>query len=226
MTRIVPAGDSALVVEFEERIDPVISARGAALADALVAEHIAGVRDVVPTYRSVAVYFDPLRTNQQMLTGALERLAASTSRREWPCRVPIRVPVCYGGDYGPDLARVAAFAGLSENDVSEIHAAGTYQVLMLGFTPGFAYMGVVDARIAVARLETPRSRVPRGSVGIAKEQTGIYPSETPGGWPLVGRTPLRPFDLSRAEPFLFRPGDQVQFLPITRKEFDDLDRSR
>jgi inhibitor of KinA len=226
VTQIVPAGDAALIIEFDERIDPIISARGAALAQALVAEHIAGIRDVVPTYRSVAVYFDPLQTDRRTLTAAIERLAATTGAAEMPRRPPIRIPVCYGGEYGPDLARVAAFAGMSEADVVDVHATATYRVLMLGFAPGFAYMGVVDSRIAAPRLETPRQRVPRGSVGIAREQTGIYPSETPGGWQLVGRTPVRTFDLSLADPFLLHSGDEVQFVPIAQKEFDDLARPR
>src|SRR5438477_5277116 len=139
--RIVPAGDSALIIEFEERIDPAISARGAALASALTAERIPGIRDVVPTYRSVAVYFDPLRLDQQTLTGALERLAMNDSAREAPRRPAIQIPVCYGGEYGPDLSRVASFAGISEAAVIDLHAGATYRVLMLGFMPGFAYMG-------------------------------------------------------------------------------------
>ena len=226
MNRIVRAGDSALVVEFEEKIDPAISARGAALADALAAANIAGVRDVVPTYRSVTVYFDPLKTNQDVLTTTVERLAAQPIESSPRRRDPIRIPVCYGGAHGPDLPRIAEFAQLSEADVVNLHASAEYRVMMLGFTPGFAYMGIVDSRIAAPRLETPRPRVPRGSVGIAKEQTGIYPSETPGGWQLIGRTPVRPFDMSRADPFLLRAGDDVRFVPITQKEFDELDRAR
>jgi len=224
--RIVSAGDAALVVEFENRIDPVVSARGAALADALNAERIAGVRDVVPTYRSVAVYFDPLRTDQTALASALGRLALQTAAAQVRERKQIQIPVCYGGAHGPDLSKVAAFAGLSEADVIDIHTSVAYRVLMLGFTPGFAYMGLVDSRIAAPRLDTPRARVPRGSVGIAKEQTGIYPGETPGGWQLIGRTPVRPFDMSRADPFLLHAGDEVRFAPISFEEYDDLDRAR
>jgi inhibitor of KinA len=224
--RIVPAGDAALVVEFEERIDPIISARAAALAEALVDANLLGIRDVVPTYRSVAVYFDPIETDRQTLTGAIERVAASAGAARLLGRPPIRIPVCYGGDYGPDLARVAAFAGLGEQAVVDLHAGATYRVMMLGFTPGFAYMGVVDSRIAAPRLETPRQRVPPGSVAIAKEQTGIYPSETPGGWQLIGRTPLKAFDLTRPDPFLLRSGDEVRFVPIAPEEFDRRVRSR
>jgi KipI family sensor histidine kinase inhibitor len=226
MNRIVQAGDAALVIEFEEKIDPATSARAAAVAEALTAANIAGVRDVVPTYRSVAVYFDPLKTERDALTSALERVAAQPIERRQRVRDPIHVPVCYGGPHGPDLPRVAEFAGLSEDAVVDLHARGVYRVMMLGFTPGFAYMGLVDSRIAAPRLETPRPRVPRGSVGIAGEQTGIYPSETPGGWQLIGRTPLRPFDMSRSDPFLLHAGDEVRFVPIAQKEFDERDRAR
>ena len=123
----------------------------------------------------------------------------------------MRIPVCYGGDLGPDLAGVASFAGMPEADVVRAHAAATYRVFMLGFVPGFAYLGIVDERIAMPRHSTPRVRVPLGSVGIAGVQTGVYPAETPGGWQLIGRTPVKPFDPSRADPFLMKAGDAVQF---------------
>jgi len=218
----VPAGDSALVVEFEERIDLAINARVIALAERLDAAAIAGVRDVVPTFRSVAVYFDPLRTNYDVL---LERIETETGRplvEAGAARSPIRIPVCYGGEFGPDLAHVAAFAKMTEPEVIALHSANIYRVFMLGFVAGFAYMGIVDARIAIPRHATPRVRVPLGSVGIAGVQTGVYPAETPGGWQLIGRTPVKPFDASRAEPFLMKAGDRVQFTPIDRTDYDRL----
>jgi inhibitor of KinA len=218
--RIVPAGDSALIVEFDERIDPDVNARTIACADAIEAARVAGVRDVVPTYRSVAVYFDPLRTDSRVLTDCLEREAARPGRAGPAVRPPVRIPVCYGGELGPDLAGVASFAGLAETAVVDVHAGATYRVFMLGFVPGFAYLGIVDGRIAMARRATPRVRVPAGSVGIAGEQTGVYPSETPGGWQLIGRTPVKPFDPARDEPFLMQACDTVQFYPIERGEFD------
>ena len=219
--RLVPAGDSALIVEFEERIDPAVNARAIAVADAIRAAAMTGIRDVVPTYRSVAVYFHPLSTNYGALVASLERAAAQPVV-EPPDRVPIRIPVCYGGELGPDIARVAEFGHLSERDVVALHSSASYRVFMLGFVPGFAYMGIVDARIAVPRRSTPRVRVPRGSVGIAGVQTGVYPAETPAGWQLIGRTPVTLFDLSRAEPFLLKAGDAVQFYPIDRDQFDRL----
>jgi len=218
--RIVPAGDSALIVEFDERIDPAINARAIALADSLQSAALAGVRDVVPTYRSVAVFFDPLRTNYSALVDRLERDAARAGPGAAVDRQPIRIPVCYGGDLGPDLGVVAAFGGVSEDDVITLHTAATYRVFMLGFVPGFAYMGLVDPRIAAPRHSTPRVRVPLGSVGIAGVQTGIYPAESPGGWQLIGRTALKPFDAARAEPFLMKAGDLVTFHAVDRAEYD------
>jgi len=220
--RVVPAGDSAIVVEFEERIDPAVNARAISLAEAIEGEALAGVRDVVPTYRSVAIYFDPLRTDyDRLLTGVHEhaRAAPSAGVAAVP---PIRIPVCYGGDFGPDLPAVAKFAQMSEDEVIRIHTESVYRVFMLGFVPGFAYMGIVDTRIGAPRHPTPRVRVPSGAVGIAGVQTGIYPAETPGGWQLIGRTPAKPFDAARADPFLLRAGDAVQFYVIDRDEYDRL----
>jgi KipI family sensor histidine kinase inhibitor len=218
--RIVPAGDSALIVEFEERIDPDVNARAICCAEAIQAARVTGVRDVVPTYRSVAVYFDPLRTDGDILMRCLEHEAGQPLSPASAARTPVRIPVCYGGDLGPDLADVASFAGMSEADVVSVHAGATYRVFMLGFVPGFAYLGIVDTRIAMPRHATPRVRVPVGSVGIAGAQTGVYPADTPGGWQLIGRTPMRPFDSSRADPFLMQAGDAVQFYPIDRTEYE------
>jgi inhibitor of KinA len=227
--RIVAAGDAALMVEFADRIDPVINAKAIALAEAIQAASLRGVRDIVPTYRSVAVYFDPLRTDVGELGARLERHAIECTdtgdgspyqaRPPYGDPSPVRVPVCYAGEFGPDLAEVAAFAGVSEVDAVRLHISRTYRVFMLGFMPGFAYMGTVDGRIAAPRLATPRIHVPAGSVGIAGVQTGIYPVSTPGGWRIIGRTPLKPFDLARDQPFLFKPGDAVQFYPIEPAEY-------
>jgi KipI family sensor histidine kinase inhibitor len=218
--RIVPAGDSSLIVEFEERIAPDVNARTIACAEAIQAARLAGVRDVVPTYRSVAVYFDPLRTDSGVLMRCLEREAGQPLPPAPAARTPVRIPVCYGGDLGPDLAGVASYAGMPEADVVRVHAAGTYRVFMLGFVPGFAYLGIVDTRIAMPRHATPRVRVPAGSVGIAGVQTGVYPTDSPGGWQVIGRTPIKPFDPSRDDPFLMTAGDAVQFYPIDRAEYD------
>jgi inhibitor of KinA len=221
--RIVPAGDAALTVEYDARIDPVINRRVVALAAAIGATAIDGIRDIVPTYRSVTVFFDPLRTDYEALLIELGREAERPAPPPAVGREPLRIPVCYGGELGPDLENVAAYGRVDEAETVRLHTSAVYRVFMLGFVPGFAYMGLVDERIAAPRRQTPRVRVPRGSVGIAGRQTGIYPAATPGGWQIVGRTPLRPFDVARREAFLMKAGDAVQFYAIDRREFDRLE---
>jgi inhibitor of KinA len=216
--RIVEAGDSALIVEFEERIDVGINDAAVALATSLRNARLSGVRDVVPTFRSVAIYFDPLRTDVARLSQLIDASAVVTPTRQ-SVTSTIRIPVCYGGVFGPDLGEVAAFAGVNEQAVVDIHVSHPYRVFMLGFLPGFAYMGLVDQRIAAPRRATPRLRVPAGSVGIAGAQTGVYPSESPGGWQLIGRTPYKPFDPGRSKPFGLAPGDSVQFYSISEADF-------
>jgi len=219
--RILAAGDSAIVVEFDARIDPAVNAQAIALAEAIQEAAVAGVRDVVPTYRSVAIHFDPLRTDIHALTGQVDRALASAASSPTTARAPIRIPVCYGGEFGPDLPAVAGYADCSEQTVVLAHTATIYRVFMLGFVPGFAYLGIVDQRIAMPRHAVPRVRVPARSVAIAGVQTGIYPGETPGGWQLIGRTPLAPFDPNRPEPFLMKAGDAIQFFAIDRAEYTE-----
>jgi len=221
--RLVPVGDCVVVVEFDERIDRSINARAVSLAARVRAARIPGVRDVVPTFRSVGVYFDPLQTDYELLIRRLERDAVALDMQAETAdssetAEPIRVPVCYGGEFGPDLSEVAAFGGITESEAARLHASAVYRVFMMGFLPGFAYMGTLDPRIAAPRRSTPRTRVPAGSVAIAGPQTGIYPSESPGGWWLIGRTPLRLFDPFRPEPSTFAAGDLVRFYPVSRAE--------
>lgn len=217
-SRLLYAGDSTLVLEFDAMIDPGLNARVIAIADALESSSHAGVRDVVPTYRSVAVSFDPLRVDLDGLVRDLTRLA-DTVRAAPESRPVIEVPVCYGGEFGPDLEDVAAFAGCSPEEAIARHAAPAYRVYMLGFVPGFAYMGSVDPTLQLGRHATPRLKVPVGAVAIAGFQTGVYAMETPGGWRVIGRTPLKPFDPRRRNPFLFDAGDSVRFVPIDRDHF-------
>lgn len=223
--RVVAAGDSTLVVAFDERIDPIVNARAIRCAEAVEAAGIAGVRDIVPTYRTVAVFFDPLHTDYADLVRRLEAAASRGGEAPVASPAPIEVPVCYGGEFGPDLDDVARRANMSPEEVVAAHAGETYRVFMLGFLPGFAYLGLVDPRIATARRPAPRVRVPKGSVGIAGRQTAIYPAESPGGWQLLGRTPIDPFDVGRPMPFLFKAGDAVRFVPVDRPEYERLCRS-
>ena len=212
------AGDSGLLLELEEAIDERINARAIAIAAMLRRDQPAGVRDVVSTYRTVAVHFDPLSVDLDVVRDAMER--ASVAPAATVTGKTMDVPVQYGGEVGPDLAEVAGFAGASPEAAAAIHSDATYRVFMLGFMPGFAYMGSVDSKIAMPRRETPRVRVPAGSVGIAGLQTGVYPRESPGGWRLIGRTDARVFDASRAEACLFAPGDLVRFTPRDRLSFE------
>ena len=212
------AGDSGLLLELEEVIDERVNARTIAIAAMLRREPPTGVRDVVSTYRTVAVHFDPLSVDLDVVRAAMERASAAPAADVKGKKVDVAVQ--YGGDAGPDLAEVAEFAGVSPKTAAALHSDATYRVFMLGFLPGFAYMGTVDSTIAMPRRETPRVRVPAGSVGIAGLQTGVYPRESPGGWRLIGRTNARVFDASRAETCLFAPGDRVRFTSRDRLNFD------
>jgi KipI family sensor histidine kinase inhibitor len=221
--RFAQAGDSALLVELPSRIDRATSGRVVALAR-LATERLHGrVRDVVVGYCSLTVYFDPLEEDAAALAAELQEMDAHAIEDIPVEGRAIHVDVCYGGEYGPDMAEVAAYAGGSEAEVVALHTAVSYRVYMLGFIPGFAYMASVHPRLALPRRPTPRVRVPAGSVAIAAGQTGIYSLETPGGWHVIGRTRAAPYDPARSEPFLFTPGDQVTFRAVSRAEFDRVD---
>lgn len=221
--RIVPAGDACILLQFEERIAPDVNARAVAAAATLRRAAVPGVRDIVPTFRSLAVHFDPLQTQYDALMEAVREAArVAPAEERSPASAVTRIPVCYGGEFGPDLHEVARFAGVSEDAVVDLHSGASYRVFMLGFMPGFAYLGTVPDRIAAPRRRSPRARVVAGSVGIAGAQTGVYPADTPGGWQLIGRTPVRMFDVSRPEPCLLAPGDTVQFHVVDRATYQEL----
>jgi KipI family sensor histidine kinase inhibitor len=224
--RIVAAGDAALVAEFADRIDVEVNAQVVALAAHVRTLGLQGVRDIVATFRSVAVYFDPLATDVDSLARHLQHATSLPDRSASVHEPVIDVPVCYDEDFGLDLDAVARAAGLDAETVVSLHTGCEYRVFMLGFVPGFAHLGTVDARIAAPRLETPRLQVPSGSVAIAGQQTGVYPSSTPGGWNVIGRTPLSTWTPSAERPTLFRAGDRVRFRRIDRDEFDRLRAQR
>lgn len=211
---IARMGDAALVVTFVGEPLDEANDRAIALAASLRADAIAGVLDIVPAMASVAVHFDPDAAGALDIEAVLrDRLALASqpgklNREEGAVH---EIPVVYGGDAGPDLADVASFGGCSEAEVIERHASRVYRVYMLGFLPGFAYLGPVDASIAAPRRPSPRQRVPAGSVGIAGAQTGVYPQESPGGWQIIGRTDLRMFDAATGA--RLQPGGRVRFVP-------------
>ena len=221
--RILPAGDAALLVSLPAAIDPELNAWCIAFADAVIRRYGTAVRDAVVGYCSVTVYFDPVHVDPPWLERELLDAAADLPPVSVGEGASVEVPVVYGGAEGPDLGTVARFAGCAEDEVVSRHAAVTYRVYLVGFVPGFAYMAEVDSRIAAPRLATPRTAVPAGSVALAGGQTGIYPDVTPGGWNVIGRTPLRIFDPSRTEPLLFKAGDRVRFRPISAADFTHVD---
>ena len=215
--RIRHCGDSMLLVELEPTIDPIVNERAILLASKIRARSARGVRDVAPGYCTLGVHFDPIQTDLAALERAIEVEFASIEAVETVAeRTPVEIPVQYGGDAGPDLKAVADQAGCSEQDVIDRHTQRIYRVYMLGFVPGFAYMGRVDPSIAAPRHRVPRERVPAGSVGIAGGQTGVYPIESPGGWQLIGRTATVMFDAARQTPSLLASGDLVRFVALPR----------
>ena len=214
--RIASAGDAAVLLELEQKIDPRINARAAAIARAFRASAPAYVRDIVIGYCSVTVQFDPWLGNADAIASLLESIAtAKILAPDVDERgATIELPVCYGDAHGPDLAEVAAFARMHPSEVIRLHADRPYRVYMVGFVPGFPFLGSIDSRIAMPRRDTPRPRVPERSVGIAGVQTGVYPMETPGGWRLIGRTPVALSDPARPEWCLVQAGDTVIFRAI------------
>jgi KipI family sensor histidine kinase inhibitor len=219
--RILAQGEGGIVVEIGDAIDDAVNARVHALAAAIRTRLRGSSLEVVPSYRSLLVLHDPVRTPRAPLVRKLRALAAGLG--ETPPALSgrvVRLPVCYGGTHGPDLDEVARLTGLAAGAVVARHAAPTYRVHLLGFTPGFPYLGGLDPALNVPRLEVPRSRIPAGSVAIGGEQTGVYPIESPGGWRLVGRTPYRLFDPRLPRPFLLAAGDGLRFVPIDREAFE------
>jgi len=228
--RIEASGDQCLLVEFGTVIDIEINRRACAFARRLEAAALPGVLDVVPSFTGVGVHYRAaaiLREGDETPFVALSRavqalLAAPLQSDDGATRL-VEIPVCYGGDFGPDLAEVAAATGLDEDEVVRLHGATTGRVFMVGFAPGHPFIGLWDERLAVPRRKTPRTRVPAGSVAIANRQSNVYPFDLPGGWNLIGRTPLRMFDPQREPQALVQTGDSVRFVFVSRAEFDAME---
>ena len=216
----LPAGDQALVVEIGGDISPETNGRVCSLAAAIEGSETVGVVEVVPTYRSLLVYYDPEEITAAGLEDAIRQLEVGLQEHTTQDSNVVQVPTLYGGEHGPDLEFVARHAGLSVDEVVSIHSGTDYPVYMMGFSPGFAYLGGMSAALATPRLATPRPVIPAGSVGIAESQTGVYPVASPGGWRLIGQTPLRMFDPQRGQPTLLSPGDSVRFVPVDAGEFE------
>ena len=212
---IEPLGEACLVVRFGTGVDAVTSRAVAAATAALTAAALPGVVDVAPTFNTVAVVFDPHQADPRALSGAILADLQNLNSGDPTPGTLVEIPVAYGGDDGPDLATVAAHAGLDSDEVVRLHTTADHVVGMIGFAPGFPYLLGLPAALSIPRRPTPRTSVPAGSVAIAEHQTGIYPRSSPGGWHVIGRTPRAMFDPHRDPPALLRAGDRVRFVPVT-----------
>jgi len=220
--RFLPVGDRALSVELGDSISEVTNRRVHNLSREILRLVAPGVLDVVPTYRSLMVYYDPLSISYADLTSRLGEMEGSLGEGETVAPRLVEIPTIYGGEYGPDIGAVAEHNGISEEEVIRTHSGTDYLVYMMGFLPGFPYLGGMSERIATPRLQTPRPSIPAGSVAIAERQTGIYPVESPGGWRLIGRTPISLFDPGREPPVQIEPGDYLRFVPVDESEYADI----
>lgn len=222
--RFLPAGDSAIAVEFGREIDLNINNQVAAMRTVIEAAidegKLKGIVELVPTYGSLLVMYDQLAVGYAGLIEQLKILAEGLEGVEIPDREVVEIPVVYGGEYGPDLGIVAQLNSLSEDEVIKRHSEAEYPIYMLGFVAGFPYLGGMDKSIAAPRKQTPRLKIPAGSVGIAGQQTGIYSVESPGGWQIIGRTPLKLYDADGEKPILLRAGQSIRFKPITEAEYE------
>ncbi|WEG12964.1 5-oxoprolinase subunit PxpB [Pullulanibacillus sp. KACC 23026] len=228
---LFPSGDRALTIRFGNTVSRKTHQQVQHFIERLKSSPITGIIEIVPAYTSLTITYDPYKINSAdpasfvlpyfKLKKEIETLINQTvkTERESTYNRLIQIPVCYGEPYGPDLADVAAFHQCTIEEVINRHSSGNYLVYMIGFAPGFPYLGGLDKSLHTPRRQTPRLKVPKGSIGIADSQTGLYPLETPGGWQIIGRTPMTFFDPSASEPSRLQAGDRVQFVPISEEEF-------
>lgn len=212
-------GDSALNIEFGNEISEEINKKIRAASALIENREISGISEVVPTYRSLMIHYDPLIIEYEELISILKGIEENIKNVELYSPEIIEIPVLYGGQYGPDIENVAMHNKLTVEEVIKIHTSAEYLIYMLGFTPGFPYLGGMDKRIATPRLHSPRTKIPAGSVGIAGEQTGIYPVQSPGGWQLIGSTPIELFNPDIENPILLKSGNYIVFKSIDEEEY-------
>lgn len=218
--KFLKAGDSALVIELGNEISPVINFKLKKITEFLDNLNKQGIKDLLPTYRSIIVYYNPLLVSFDEIKNIVEENCNFENEKIDEIEKEIvEIPVLYGGEYGPDLENIATHNNITTEEVIKIHTSGEYLVYMLGFTPGFPYLGGMSKKIATPRLKEPRTKIPAGSVGIAGEQTGVYPIESPGGWQLLGRSPLNFFNPNSDKPFLLKAGQYIKFVSITKEEY-------
>ncbi|MEW6529812.1 MAG: 5-oxoprolinase subunit PxpB [Thermodesulfobacteriota bacterium] len=213
-------GDRGVLVEYGNTISQEINRKVRTVAVALNLEMPEGIVEVIPTYRSLLIIYDPLIISLKHVEKELESIEDRLDGLDIPLPRTVEIPVLYGGEYGPDIEFVAHTHNLTVDDVVRIHSGAIYQIYMIGFTPGFPFLGGLPEELHTPRVETPRALVPAGSVGIANNQTGMYPIDSPGGWRLIGRTPLKLFDPVKEDPFLYSAGDMIRFVPISADEYN------
>lgn len=222
---ITPAGDCALTVEFENKIAPEVNARVMQICAEIKNGAIKGVIDFIPAFRSVLVTYDPIVISYHKLQKKLQKLSEKKVNMVKSETRIFHIPVCYGREFGEDISDVASHTGLSVDEVITLHSEKPYLIYMLGFLPGFPYLGGLSEKLFTPRLPSPRTSIPAGSVGIGGEQTGIYPLPSPGGWRLIGRTPLKPYDAEREEPILYAAGDFIKFDPVSEAEYREIEQA-
>jgi inhibitor of KinA len=213
-------GDRSVLVELGDEMSPRVNRRVREFFVSLTENPLQGLIEIIPAYRSLLIIYDPLKLDLVMIKGRMEDLNQKIAGIEIPEPKSLEIPVVYGGEYGPDMEWVARHHSLSVEEVIQLHTGTTYHVYMIGFMPGFPYMGELPESLATPRRETPRTAIPQGSVGIAQRQTGIYPVESPGGWQILGRTPLKLFNPLHSPPALLEMGDMVKFFSIGEEEFE------
>ncbi|MBE0650249.1 MAG: 5-oxoprolinase subunit PxpB [Bacteroidales bacterium] len=225
-TQILPSGDSAILVRFSEQISESINRKVISFRNNLEQINLPGIIETIPAYASLMIIYNPLIVSFKILYREIKEILDKTKDETLSKSRTITIPVCYDSTFSMDLQEVSQQTGLSPAEIIKIHYSSTYRIFMLGFTPGFPYMGETDERIACPRKSTPRQAVPEGSVGLAGRQTGIYPIESPGGWQIIGRTPLKIFNPGSENIFLLRAGDIIQFKPISISEFESISKTQ
>jgi len=221
---IKPSGDCAVVIEFGNEISEEINNRVAILKASIEKAQIAGIIECIPTYRSLSVLYSPLDMGFEELKKRIDAFIENAGPSTQMSSKVYLVPVCYGGQYGPDLQNVGSLNKMSIEEVISTHVSVDYRIYMIGFTPGFPYLGGMSESIATPRLKKPRTKIYAGSVGIAGKQTGIYPIDSPGGWQIIGRTPLKLFDINRKEPILLESGNYIRFIEIDLQEYKRIEK--
>lgn len=230
---IKPLSEQAVVIQFDSAISKEILTRVLNYQEILLTNKFPGLIEIVPSYCSITVYYDLIQVHQSALQGnsAFEKVKSylnSLDEKQHSLQLNVKhhsIPVCYDVQYGVDLPELSETLHLSVDEIISLHTRNEYAVYLIGFTPGFPYMGILPDSLVCNRKNSPRKKVPRGSVAIAGKQTGIYPFETPGGWQIIGRTAVNLFSVERPQPNLFKPGDMVKFEAISLKEFEKLERA-